>query len=86
MKQVIRAQYRAALKTDIAEKELQKAVLSCRSKMEKEVQKEKLLTGGMFRYKNMLFLYMECIVDTETYAAKEVCEGQKYIEQLIMDS
>lgn len=82
MKQVIRAQYRAALKTDIAEKELQKAVLSCRSKMEKEVQKEKLLTGGMFRYKNMLFLYMECIVDTETYAAKEVCEGQKYIEQL----
>ena len=35
MKQVIRAQYRAALKTDIAEKELQKAVLSCRLKMEK---------------------------------------------------
>ena len=67
MRQVIRAQYRAVLKDETKEEELQEAADFCRLKMEKEMQKAHLLTGGIFRYKKLLFLHMEYITDTEIY-------------------
>lgn len=83
MRQVIRAQYRAVLKEKITEAELQKTADSCRLKMQKEMQKEHLLTGGIFRYEEQLFLYMEYITDTEIYASEQnTYTEQKYMEQL----
>lgn len=63
MKQIIRAQYRAALRKDMAEEKLDRAVLACRRKMEKEKQEGRLLTGGLFRYHELLFLYMEYVTE-----------------------
>ena len=61
--QVVRAQYRAALKNDVTEAALEDAVSACRRKMEKEKQEGRLLTGGMFRWHELLFLYMECVTE-----------------------
>lgn len=83
MKQIIRAQYRAALKNEITEESFRKATELCRLKMEKKIQEECLLTGGMFRYKNLLFLYMEYITDSEMYEdEKNMHDRQECIEQL----
>ena len=61
--QVVRAQYRAALKNDVTEAALEDAVSACRRKMEKEKQEGRLLTGGMFRWHELLFLYMEYVTE-----------------------
>ena len=45
MYQVIRAQYRAALKADVADEELLKLAGACREKAEEERKKGRLLTG-----------------------------------------
>lgn len=63
MKQIIRAQYRAALRKGVAEEQLEKAVSVCCAEMKKEKQEGRILTGGMFRYQNLLFLYMEYVID-----------------------
>ena len=65
MKQIIRAQYRAVLKPEAAGSSLERAFDSCRRKMEKEKERGNLLTGGMFRWNQLLFLYMEYVTDTE---------------------
>lgn len=80
MKQVIRAQYRAVLKEGTTEEELRTAADFCRLKMEKEIREERLLTGGIFRHKKLLFLYMEYITDTEMYK-NGTDTGKKCIEQ-----
>ena len=71
--QVVRAQYRAALKNDVTEAALEDAVSVCRRKMEKEKQEGRLLTGGMFRWHELLFLYMEYV--TEEPVSKGENEG-----------
>ena len=70
MKQIIRAQYRAALRKDMAEEKLDRAVLACRRKMEKEKQEGRLLTGGLFRYHELLFLYMEYVTEGSDHDTK----------------
>lgn len=75
MKQIIRAQYRAALKKCVTEEKLEKAVNVCCAEMEKEKQEGRILTGGMFRYHNLLFLYMEYIIDVSENTA-EMRKGQ----------
>lgn len=71
--QVVRAQYRAALKNDVTEAALEDAVSACRRKMEKEKQEGRLLTGGVFRWHELLFLYMEYV--TEESVSKGENEG-----------
>ena len=63
VQQVVRAQYRAALKNDVTEAVLEEAVSVCRRKMEKEKQEGRLLTGGMFRWHELLFLYLEYVTE-----------------------
>ena len=58
---IIRAQYRAALKDDAMDEELLKLAELCREKAEEERKNGRLLTGAMFRYHRLLFLYMEYI-------------------------
>lgn len=74
MSKVIRAQYRAAVKADIEKEELQRLISICQHRAEDEIQKERLLTGGMFQYKNMLFLYMEYITEDETINVYDIPE------------
>lgn len=65
VQQVVRAQYRAALRNDVTEAALEEAVSACRRKMEKEKEAGRLLTGGMFRWHELLFLYMEYVTEGE---------------------
>lgn len=74
MSKIIRAQYRAALKADIQKTELERLVRSCEERAAQELHKGKLLTGGMFQYKNMLFLYLEYITEDETINIYEIPE------------
>lgn len=83
MKQVIRAQYRAVLKQGISEEKFRQAAEVCRAKMEKEAEAENLLTGGIFRHENLLFLYMEYICDWEEHENREIkLARQDCIEKL----
>lgn len=66
MKQVVRAQYRAVLKEEATEEQLKETVEKCRKILEVQVEKGQLLTAGMFRYKKLLFLYLEHIVDEDS--------------------
>ena len=63
MKKIIRCQYRATVKPEINEIAFSQA--ADRSKQEAcyARKNDKILTCGLFRYKRMLFLYMELIVD-----------------------
>jgi hypothetical protein len=61
MQQVIRAQYRAALREGVKDEELMELLGACKEKAEEERKNGRLLTGAMFRYRRLLFLYMEYI-------------------------
>lgn len=61
MNQIIRAQYRAVLEPDVTEDALAEAVAQCHEILQAEATQGEILTGGMFRYQDRLFLYLEYI-------------------------
>lgn len=63
MKQVVRAQYRAVIKTGTTEEQLKEAVEQSSKKMQEKLEQGEILTAGMFRHRNLLFLYLEYIVE-----------------------
>lgn len=65
MKHVIRAQYRAIIRNGVTESEISLVTEECYRKLKTKVEKGILLTGTMNRYKNMLFLYVEYVVNAK---------------------
>lgn len=65
MKTVLRFHYRANLKDNYNNKNLEKAIEECKEKVLVEIMKDKILTCALFHYQNMLFLYIEFIVENE---------------------
>ena len=63
MKQVVRAQYRAVIKAGTTEEQLKEAVEQSSKKMQEKLKHGEILTAGMFRYRNLIFLYLEYIVE-----------------------
>ena len=62
MKNIIRVQYRAALKDDSGGSSLTEGFETCRKILERKKSAGELYTAGIFRYADMLFSYMELIV------------------------
>ncbi|WP_070000209.1 hypothetical protein [Cellulosilyticum sp. I15G10I2] len=61
MCQIIRAQYRAALKEGTRDEKLLELVEVCRERAEQKRKDGSLLTAAMFRYNRLVFLYIEYI-------------------------
>ena len=62
MKNIIRAQYRAAIKDNCEGSSLTEGFELCRTILEGKKSVGELYTAGIFRYNDMLFLYLELIV------------------------
>ena len=62
MKNIVRAQYRAALKSNGEDSSLAERFEACRKILEGKKSAGELYTAGIFRYNDMLFLYLELIV------------------------
>ena len=67
MKQVIRAAYRAALREDFLAKTLDRAAALCRDRLAEEQAAGRLMTGGVFRHKKLLFAYMEYLTEDAAF-------------------
>lgn len=65
MTKVIRGQYRAAIKTGVKQETIEELANICKLKVQAELDKGNLLTGGMYQYKTMLFLYLEYITEND---------------------
>jgi len=63
MKKIIRRQYRASLKSEINEIAFLQAANQSKQDACVANKNDKVLTCGLFRYKRMVFLYMEFIID-----------------------
>jgi len=63
MKKLIRSQYRATLKPEINEKAFSQASDLSKQEACDARKDDKVLTCGLFRYKRMIFLYMEFVID-----------------------
>ena len=72
MQKVVRAQYRAALQKDLPDAALAPAVAACRQKAAAEIEAGRLLTGGVFRCKTLLFAYMEYLAGEETFHPQHI--------------
>lgn len=60
-KQVKRASYRAVLRSDAGEEQLDRAFAECQVILEQEKEAHRLLTASLYRYGRFLFLYTEGI-------------------------
>ena len=60
---MVRAEYRAALCEGVDEKALAEAFDVCRAALEMAKGRGELYTGGVFRYRSMLFAYLEYLTD-----------------------
>lgn len=67
MKTVLRFHYRANLKDNFDNELFEKALEECRQKALLEIDKRKILTCALFHYQNMIFLYIEFIIEKEGY-------------------
>ncbi len=65
MKTVLRCHYRANLKDDSDNELFKEALEECKQKASVEISNNKILTCALFHYKNMVFLYMEYIIEKE---------------------
>ena len=65
MKYVERASYRAALKPGAREERLAAAVDAAAARARELIVEERLLTAGLFRYRDQLFLYLEHVYEAE---------------------
>jgi len=63
MKRLIRCQYRATMKPEINEIAFSQAADKSKEEARYAIKNDKVLTCGLFRYKRMIFLYMEFIID-----------------------
>lgn len=59
---IIREQYRGCLKLNVTEEELERALIHAREQAEKLIVEKRLLSVGLYRYKQMCFLYYEALV------------------------
>ena len=66
MKNIVRAQYRAALKSNGEDSSLTESFGTCQKILEGKKSAGKLYTAGIFRYNDMLFLYVELIITGDT--------------------
>ncbi|MDE7277977.1 MAG: hypothetical protein K2N98_14195 [Lachnospiraceae bacterium] len=62
--QVKRASYRAALRSDAGEEQIDRAFGECQRILEQEKEARRLLTASLYRYGRFLFLYTEGIGET----------------------
>jgi len=76
MKTVLRVHYRANLKDNCDSELFEKALEECRQKASLEIDNDKILTCALFHYHNMLFLYIEFIVEKED--SKDVNNNDDY--------
>lgn len=76
MKTVLRFHYRSNLKDNYDSESLKKALKECQQKVSFEINNNKILTCALFHYHNMLFLYIEFIVEKET--SKDVNNNSIY--------
>jgi len=65
MKTVLRFHYRSNLKDNYDIELFEKALEECKQKASLKINNDKILTCALFHYNNMLFLYIEFIVEKE---------------------
>ena len=63
MSSLTRAQYRAAIREGVSDDALSEVFSRCRQILADRKASGELMTAGLFRYKAMLFLYLEPIYD-----------------------
>lgn len=63
MKTIFRVQYRAAIKPAVNDAQLNDAFSVCEAVLREKQGTEQLYTAGLFCWRDMLFLYLELIID-----------------------
>lgn len=75
MKKVIRASYRGALKDVMTEEEVQHFSLVCGNILQEKIHSGELMTGGVFYFQKLMFLYVEYLTDEEVPVLRGLPEG-----------
>jgi len=78
MKTVLRFHYRSNLKDNYDSELFEKALEKCKQKASLEICSDKILTCALFHYHDMLFLYIEFIVEKE--ATENVSNNDTYTQ------
>lgn len=78
MKTVLRFHYRAKVKDRYDRELFNKAIEECQQSVSWQICNDKILTCALFRYQNMLFLYMEFIVEKE--ASQNASDNAPYTQ------
>lgn len=78
MKTILRFHYRSNLKDYYDSELFEKALEECKQKASLEIGKDKILTCALFHYHDMLFLYIEFIIEKE--ALEDVKNNDTYTQ------